>query len=105
MLGTVFLQRSFIDLAAAHSRGLAVASSQMTAIKSLRERTNAPISDVKSALIEADWDLGVASIDVYFRIQRDPRFQGYLPSSFKVYFACVHIDPQVAGSFSTSLQL
>ncbi|KAK9915866.1 hypothetical protein WJX75_005427 [Coccomyxa subellipsoidea] len=29
----------------------------MSAIKSLRERTNAPISDVKSALVEAEWDL------------------------------------------------
>lgn len=67
MLCTTFLQRSFIDLAAAHSRGLVVASSQMTAIKSLRERTNAPISDVKSALVEADWDLGVACSKAYFR--------------------------------------
>lgn len=34
------------------------ASEQMNLIKRLRERTSAPIKDVKSALIEANWDIG-----------------------------------------------
>ncbi len=58
LLSKAQLQNVFIDGVDVHHRGLAVASSQMAAIKSLRERTNAPISDVKSALMEAEWDLG-----------------------------------------------
>jgi hypothetical protein len=60
LLSKAQFQSAFTDVADAHGRGLAVASSQMSAIKSLRERTNAPISDVKSALVEAEWDLGKA---------------------------------------------
>ena len=40
-------------------RAFAAASSQMEAIKSLRESTSAPILDVKKALIEASWNVGV----------------------------------------------
>lgn len=39
-------------------RGYAGASSSLAAIKELRERSGAPIVDVKSALEEAAWDLG-----------------------------------------------
>ena len=47
------------DVAYANSRAFAAATGQMTAIKALRERTSAPISDVKAALVEAAWDEGV----------------------------------------------
>ena len=40
-------------------RAFAAASSQMEAIKSLRESTSAPILDVKKALVEASWNVGV----------------------------------------------
>ncbi len=40
-------------------RMFAAASSQMEAIKSLRESTSAPILDVKKALVEASWNVGV----------------------------------------------
>lgn len=34
------------------------ASEQMSLIKQLRERTSAPIKDVKSSLIHCNWDIG-----------------------------------------------
>lgn len=34
------------------------ASEQMSLIKQLRERTSAPIKDVKSSLIDCNWDIG-----------------------------------------------
>ena len=34
------------------------ASEQMTLIKQLRERTSAPIKDVKSSLVDCNWDIG-----------------------------------------------
>jgi len=40
-------------------RAFAAASGQLDAIKSLREITSAPITDVKKALVEASWDVGV----------------------------------------------
>ena len=41
------------------SRAMATAASgQMQAIKSLRERSGAPITEVKAALTEADWEPG-----------------------------------------------
>ena len=43
---------------APHFRAFAAASAQLTSIKALRERTSAPISDVKSALVEASWNEG-----------------------------------------------
>ena len=39
-------------------RGFAAAPNQMALIKELRERTGAPITDVKAALKAAEWDLG-----------------------------------------------
>jgi len=39
-------------------RCFAAAPNNMALIKQLREQTGAPIADVKSALQEADWDLG-----------------------------------------------
>ena len=36
----------------------AAPSNQMALIKQLREQTGAPIADVKSALQQAEWDLG-----------------------------------------------
>jgi hypothetical protein len=54
--------RPVFDLSALEARGLASASSQMASIKFLRERTSAPISDVKAALMEAKWDQGKSSI-------------------------------------------
>ena len=43
-------------------RAFAAATAQLTAIRTLRERTSAPISDVKSALVETAWDEGAAAI-------------------------------------------
>lgn len=44
-------------------RGLATAStSHMESIKSLRERSGAPIGEVKAALVEADWEPGSTQI-------------------------------------------
>ncbi|KAK9278997.1 hypothetical protein L1049_028579 [Liquidambar formosana] len=40
------------------------ASEQMNLIKQLRERTSAPIKDVKSALIDCNWDIEVAHMDL-----------------------------------------
>ena len=36
----------------------AAASNNMALIKQLREQTGAPIADVKSALQQADWNIG-----------------------------------------------
>lgn len=33
---------------------------QMNLIKQLRERTSAPIKDVKAALVECNWDIGIS---------------------------------------------
>ena len=40
-------------------RNYAAAAGSMALVKDLRERSGAPISDVKSALVEAAWDLGM----------------------------------------------
>ncbi len=39
-------------------RNYAAAAGSMALVKDLREKSGAPISDVKSALVEANWDLG-----------------------------------------------
>lgn len=41
-------------------------SDQMSLIKQLRERTSAPIKDVKASLVECNWDLGTISIRSFF---------------------------------------
>lgn len=43
-------------------RCFAAAPNQMALIKQLREKTGAPIADVKSALQQAEWDLGTEMI-------------------------------------------
>lgn len=40
----------------------AAPSNQMALIKQLREQTGAPIADVKSALQQAEWDLGTLKL-------------------------------------------
>lgn len=45
-------------------RGLAAAPGQLDAIKALRERSGAPIGEVKAALTEAAWDPGVRHVVV-----------------------------------------
>lgn len=40
-------------------RAFAAASGQLEAIKTLRESTSAPITDVKKALVEASWNVGM----------------------------------------------
>ena len=42
-------------------RNYAAAAASMSLIKDLREKSGAPISDVKSALVEANWDPGKSS--------------------------------------------
>ena len=37
---------------------MASKSDQLAAVKALREQSGAPISDVKAALVEADWKPG-----------------------------------------------
>ncbi|CAK9151816.1 unnamed protein product [Ilex paraguariensis] len=44
--------------------GEASVSEQMNLIKQLRERTSAPIKDVKSALIDCNWDIDAAQKDL-----------------------------------------
>ena len=39
-------------------RTYAVAAGSMALVKDLRDKSGAPISDVKSALVEANWDPG-----------------------------------------------
>lgn len=39
-------------------RCIASKAEQLAAIKALREQSGAPISDVKSALVDADWQTG-----------------------------------------------
>ncbi len=39
-------------------RNYAAAAGFMALVKDLREKSGAPISDVKSALVEANWDPG-----------------------------------------------
>ena len=41
-----------------YSAASSSSSDQLSLIKQLRERTSAPIKDVKSALVECDWDIG-----------------------------------------------
>ena len=41
-------------------RGYAAAAGSMSLVKDLREKSGAPISDVKSALVEANWDPGTS---------------------------------------------
>ena len=40
------------------ARNYAVAAGSMALVKDLRDKSGAPISDVKSALVEANWDPG-----------------------------------------------
>lgn len=39
-------------------RALSSGAGNMALIKELRERSQAPISDVKAALVQSNWDLG-----------------------------------------------
>lgn len=41
------------------SRGYAAAASNLQSIKALREKSGAPMSEVKAALEEASWDEGI----------------------------------------------
>lgn len=60
MLRTVAARFMRAELAAGApgARWYAAPANQMALIKSLRESSGAPISDVKAALQQADWDLG-----------------------------------------------
>ena len=40
-------------------RSYAAAAGSMALVKDLREKSGAPISDVKTALVEANWDPGM----------------------------------------------
>lgn len=46
-------------------RTYAVAAGSMALVKDLREKSGAPISDVKSALVEANWDPGTNSVNAW----------------------------------------
>ena len=56
-------------------RFFAAAPNNLALIKQLREQTGAPIADVKSALQQADWDLG--TFDIWVRSS----FKAMLPFS------------------------
>ena len=49
----IFLRRFSVEASSAD---------RMSLIKQLRERTSAPIKDVKAALIDCNWDIGINSI-------------------------------------------
>lgn len=49
----------FGSLARRFSSQAPSSTEQMNLIKQLRERTSAPIKDVKAALVECDWDIGM----------------------------------------------
>ena len=53
------LQRAASCMHCGRLRWIASKSDQLAAIKALREQSGAPISDVKAALVEADWRAGV----------------------------------------------
>lgn len=59
LLRTVQLARACKIQLPLQLRAFAAASGQLDAIRSLRESTSAPISDVKKALVEADWNIGM----------------------------------------------
>ena len=46
------------QLVSSNVRNYAAAAGSMALVKDLREKSGAPISDVKSALVEANWDPG-----------------------------------------------
>lgn len=50
------------------------ASEQMNLIRQLRERTSAPIKDVKGALLSCNWDIGRLSSFTLWVIVYLPRF-------------------------------
>lgn len=52
------LQPASWSLGSLTCRGMTTGVSKMDLIKDLRERTGAPISDVKAALEETKWDIG-----------------------------------------------
>lgn len=58
LCGSVLLLRRFSAEAST--------SEQMSLIKQLREKTSAPIKDVKASLINCNWDIGISPF--YFRI-------------------------------------
>ena len=51
----LFLVRRF-------SVGASSSPDQMSLIKQLRQRTSAPIKDVKAALIDCNWEIGISSV-------------------------------------------
>jgi hypothetical protein len=59
LLRTVQLARACIVQFPLQLRAYAAPSEQLDAIRNLRESTSAPISDVKKALVEADWNIGM----------------------------------------------
>lgn len=66
--GLAIFSRSF-------SAEVSSSSNQMNLIKQLRERTSAPIKDVKAALIQCNWDIGPKSLP------QNPRFDFSFPFS------------------------
>lgn len=67
--GLAIFSRSF-------SAEVSSSSNQMNLIKQLRERTSAPIKDVKAALIQCNWDIGPKSLP------KTLRFDFSVPFSF-----------------------
>ena len=59
-------------LALQGARAYAAPATSMSHVKDLRERSGAPITDVKAALVEAEWNLGagrdVPRLSVVLRI-------------------------------------
>lgn len=53
-------------------RGYAVAGNNLALIKELREQSGAPISDVKAALQQADWNIGAANSRELFEAGAKP---------------------------------
>ena len=73
----LFRQQVPLEAAIPGLRWFAAAPNQMALIKQLRDQTGAPISDVKSALQQADWDLGATCMRAHIlnKITLSPEFK------------------------------
>lgn len=61
-----------------------VATEQMNLIKQLRERTSAPIKDVKTALVDCNWDIG-NKVNLYFFLEKK-NCHCFLPPVFSLLY-------------------
>jgi translation elongation factor EF-Ts len=70
MMFARFLRQISRGSCSAHLRCMATSAEQLSAIKALREQSGAPISDVRAALMQADWKPGGACLHTDFDVCR-----------------------------------